>query len=124
MVFIANTLISFQKTTHDFSTLWQTFSPGDVEKRRLLRQCAKIWSFFERNLVGLADFAGSKFERMANWPSFDQKIETGRIRRIEGEGDVLQRPREQKPAKVLKNPVLFSGTIIVGRALTRVTFRL
>ena len=37
------------------------------------------WSIFERNLllVGLADFAGSKFQRMANWPSFDFFIEAG-----------------------------------------------
>jgi len=33
---------------------------------------------------------------------------------IEGAGDVLQRPREKKPAKVLKNHILFPGTIIVG----------
>ena len=31
--------------------------------------------------MGLADFAGSKFERMANWFSFDFSIETGRIAR-------------------------------------------
>ena len=37
------------------------------------------WSFFDRNLVGLVDFAGSKFQRMANWPSFDFFIETGRL---------------------------------------------
>ena len=39
------------------------------------------WSNF-RNLVGLAAFAGSKFQRMANWPSFDFFIETGRLFRI------------------------------------------
>ena len=46
-------------------------------------------SIFESNLVGLADFAGSKFQRMANWPSlhvsynspsFDFIIETGPVR--------------------------------------------
>ena len=35
------------------------------------------WSIFEGNLVGLADFAGSQFQSMANWPSFDFSIETG-----------------------------------------------
>ena len=29
------------------------------------------WSIFQRSLVGLADFACSKFQWMANWPSFD-----------------------------------------------------
>ena len=33
---------------------------------------------------------------------------------IEGAGNIFHRPREKKPAKVLKNPVLFSGAIIVG----------
>ena len=33
---------------------------------------------------------------------------------IEGAGDVFHRPQEKKPVKVLKNPVLFSGTMIVG----------
>ena len=46
-------------------TLWQVFSPGDVKKYSM-----SYWSIFERNLVGLAAF-GSKFQRMANWPSFD-----------------------------------------------------
>ena len=31
--------------------------------------------------MGLADFAGSKFQRIANWPSFDFFFETGRIAR-------------------------------------------
>ena len=101
--------------------------------------------------MGLAGFAGSKFQRMANWPSFDYfyrngvklhdtghrfrgilpvsiflRIETGPVAHplefetaksanpirflskidqslIAGEGDVFQRPREKKPAKVLKN---------------------
>ena len=41
------------------------------------------WSIFERNLliVGLADFAGSKFQRMANWPSFFFFFDTGWIER-------------------------------------------
>ena len=39
------------------------------------------WSIFERNPAGFADFAGSKFQRMANWPGFDKKIEIGRILR-------------------------------------------
>ena len=39
------------------------------------------WSIFGRNLVGLAKFAGSKFQQMANWPSFDTLIETGWIAR-------------------------------------------
>ena len=39
----------------------------------------RYWSIFERNLVGLADFAGSKFQRMTNWPRFDFLIETGWI---------------------------------------------
>ena len=74
---------------------------------------------------------------MANWLSFDKKIETGPFghplafeaaksanptrflskidqQLIEGAGDVFHRPREKKPVKVLKNPVLFSGTMIVG----------
>ena len=37
------------------------------------------WSIFQRNLVRLADFAGSEFQRMANWPNFDLLIETGRL---------------------------------------------
>ena len=74
---------------------------------------------------------------MANWLSFDQKSKPGRLaillnfelaksanptrflskidqQLIEGAGDIFQRPREKKPAKVLKDPMLFSGTIIVG----------
>ena len=77
---------------------------------------------------------------MYNSPSFDFLIETGPVghpldfepaksanpasflskidqQLIEGAGDVFQRPREKKPAKVLKNPVLFSGTIIVGLSM-------
>ena len=34
------------------------------------------WTIFERNSVELTDFAGSKFQRMANWPSFVFLIET------------------------------------------------
>ena len=30
--------LSFQKTKQDFSTLWQAFSLGDVNKRLLLNQ--------------------------------------------------------------------------------------
>ena len=33
---------------------------------------------------------------------------------IETARDIFQRPRKKKPAKGLKNPVFFSGTIIVG----------
>ena len=49
--------------------------------------------------------------KSANPTRFLSKIDQYRL---EGGGDVFQRPREKKPAKVLKNPVLFSGTIIVG----------
>ena len=35
------------------------------------------WSIFERNLMELADFACSKFQGMANWPTFDFFIEIG-----------------------------------------------
>ena len=119
------------------------------------------WSIFERNLVGLADFAGSKFQRMANWPSFEFLIETRWIARnrppvsyiiipvsifwsklgtvghtlefepaksantirflskidqwlIEGAGDVFLTSPGETNAKVVRNPVLFSGTIFVG----------
>ena len=41
--------LSFQKTRHDFSTLWQAFSPGDVKKCPLL-SLMSYWSIFERNL--------------------------------------------------------------------------
>ena len=74
---------------------------------------------------------------MANWLSFDQKSKPGRLaillnfepaksanptrflskmdqQLIEGAWDVFQRPREKTPARVLKNPTLFSATIIVG----------
>ena len=35
---ILGQLLSFQETKYDFSTLWQAFSPGDVEERPLLPQ--------------------------------------------------------------------------------------
>ena len=54
----------------------QAFSPaGDVKKCPPTPSMSH-WSIFERNLVGLADSAGSKFQRMDNWPSFDFLIET------------------------------------------------
>ena len=37
------------------------------------------WSIFERNLMVLADFAGSNSNVWPTVPSFDQKIETGII---------------------------------------------
>ena len=54
--------------------------------------------------------------KSANPTRFLSKIDQYRL---EGGGDVFQRPREKKPAKVLKHPVLFSGTIIVGLLLFR-----
>ena len=51
--------LSFQKTKQYFWTPWQAFSPGDVKKCSLLSQMS-YWSFFERSLVGLADFEGSQ----------------------------------------------------------------
>ena len=49
--------------------------------------------------------------KSANPTRFLSKIDQSVIK--EG-GDVFERPREKKPAKVLKNPVLFSGTITVA----------
>ena len=34
------------------------------------------WSIIERNLEGEPDSEGSRFQRMANWPTFDFYIET------------------------------------------------
>ena len=100
--------LSFHKTKNNFSTLWQAFSPGDVQKRPLLPQSAI--GQFSRTLVGLADFAGSKFQRMANWPSFDKKIETGRLFRIILPVSIflnrnwpVGHPLEFKPAKSVGN---------------------
>ena len=78
------------------STRWQTFCPGDVRKCPM-----SYWSFFERNLVGLADFDRlevptdgqlSQFRFFYrnwldcgnlpvsyNYPSFDFFIETGPV---------------------------------------------
>ena len=61
--------VSFKKIT-----LGQAFS-GTLKKKTA--PSTRYWSIFERNLVGLADFAGSKFQRMANWPRFDFFNETG-----------------------------------------------
>ena len=75
--------LSFGKTKHDFSTRWQAFSPGDVKKRPLLLQWAtpeyKILVIFREESSGIGRFYRLEFQRMANWPSFDKKIETGRI---------------------------------------------
>ena len=79
------------------------------------------WSIFERNLAGLADFAGSKFQRMANWPNFHFLIETGRIARNRPpkfppsfdfflEAGPVGRPLEFQPAKSA-NPTRFLSKI-------------
>ena len=44
---------------------------------------------------------GNKYDFSTLWQAFSP-------------GDVFHRPQEKKPVKVLKNPVLFSGTMIVG----------
>ena len=72
--------LSFQKTKQDFSIRWQAFLPGDVTKRPLPPQ----WSLeqlvnFREESSGTGRFCRLEFQRIANWPSFDQKIETGRI---------------------------------------------
>ena len=53
-----------------FQHVGRLFLPGTVKNVSM-----SYSSIFERNLVELVDFAGSKFQRMANWPSFDFLIE-------------------------------------------------
>ena len=73
------TVIVREKKTAFLNTIWQALSPGDV--KNVLCCLKSYWSIFERNLVGLVDFAGSNFQRMVNWPSFDFLVETGWIAR-------------------------------------------
>ena len=67
------------------------------DKKSKLSQLAIRWNF--------------EPAKSANPTRFLSKIDQ---QLIEGAGDIFQRPREKKPAKVLKNPLLFSGTIVVG----------
>ena len=60
-----------EKKTGFFNILTGFFSRGPWKMSPVV--CMSYWSIFNRNLVGLADFAGSKSQRMANWPSFDKK---------------------------------------------------
>ena len=69
------TIIVPENKTGFFNTLTGFFSWGRWKTSPA--PSMSCWSIFERNLVGLADFAGSKFQRMANWPSFDFFIEAG-----------------------------------------------
>ena len=64
------------KKSRIFINTWAGFSLGDVQNMSPAVS-TNCWSIFERNLVRLVDFAGSKFQRMANWPSFDFFIEAG-----------------------------------------------
>ena len=71
------TIIVPENKTGFFNTLEGFFSRGRLKMSPVVSM--SYWSIFERNLEGMADFAGSKFQRMANWPSFDFLIETGWI---------------------------------------------
>ena len=52
------------------------YLPGTLKNVPLLFHLS-YWPIFERKSWGiLADFAGSKFQRMASWRSFDFYIET------------------------------------------------
>ena len=75
---------------------WPT-GPVSIKKKSKLSQLAIRWNF--------------EPAKSANPTRFLSKIDQ---QLIEGAGDIFQRPREKKPAKVLKNPLLFSGTIVVG----------
>ena len=69
------TIMGAEIETGFFNT--QPFSPGDVKKVPAVSVRYWYWSFFERNLVGLADFAASNFQRMVHWPRFDLKSNWG-----------------------------------------------
>ena len=65
-----------RKSKQDFSTR-SLFLPGTLKKVPAVSVRYWYWSFFERNLVGLADFAASNFQRMVHWPRFDLKSNWG-----------------------------------------------
>ena len=71
--------VSFQKTTQDVPTIWQAFSPGD--EKNVPCPLNELLVNFREKSSGIGRFCRLKFQRMTNWPSFDKKIETGRITR-------------------------------------------
>ena len=147
--------LSFQKQNRIFQHFGKLFLPKTSPSPSM-----SYWSIFERNLVGLADFAvsnsngwptgpvsikksrnwenyttkqaackftlfRSKNRNWASWPSVGTSILQNRpillnsFRKLtksslRQQGFFFNVPGKKKPAKVLKNPGLFSGTIIFG----------
>ena len=66
-----------ENTTGFFDTLAGFFSRGCEQMSPALS--VSYERIFERNLVGLANFAGSKFQRMANGPVSTNKTKLGEL---------------------------------------------
>ena len=85
---IRPTIIVPENNTGFFNTLAGFFSRG--RKKTSLAPSMSYWSIFERDPVGLDDFACSKFQRMANWPKQGELHETGRLFRILLPGSIFR----------------------------------